>query len=41
MGSGREYRERALASRLEKDGARLEEYTEKQRLIPIGGTVAV
>ena len=37
----REYRERALARRLDRDGARLEQYTKKQRVIPIGGSVAV
>ena len=37
----REYRERAMARRLDKDGARLEKYTKKQKVIPIGDTVAV
>ena len=37
----REYRERALARRLDRDGARLEQYTKKQKQIPIGGAVAV
>ena len=37
----REYRERALARRLDRDGARLEQYTKKQKQIPIGGSVAV
>ena len=37
----REYRERALARRLDRDGARLEQYTKKQRVIPVGGAVAV
>ena len=37
----REYRERALARRLDRDGARLEQYTKKQKAIPVGGAVAV
>ena len=37
----REYRERALARRLDRDGARLEKYTKKQKVIPVGGAVAV
>ena len=37
----REYRERAMARRLDKDGARLEQYTKKQKVIPVGDTVAV
>ena len=37
----REYRERAMARRLDRDGARLEKYTKKQKVIPIGDTVAV
>ena len=37
----REYRERALARRLDRDGARLEQYTKKQKVIPVGGAVAV
>ena len=37
----REYRERALARRLDRDGARLEQYTKKQPVIPVGGAVAV
>ena len=37
----REYRERALARRLDRDGARLEQYTKKQKQIPIGDAVAV
>ena len=37
----REYRERALARRLDRDGARLEQYTKKQQVIPIGEAVAV
>ena len=37
----REYRERAMARRLEQDGARLERYTKKQKVIPVGDTVAV
>ena len=37
----REYRERAMARRLDRDGARLEQYTKKQKIIPIGDTVAV
>ena len=37
----REYRERALARRLDRDGAKLEQYTKKQKVIPIGGAVAV
>ena len=39
--SVREYRERALARRLDRDGARLEQSTKKQRVIPIGGALAV
>ena len=37
----REYRERAMARRLDRDGARLEQYTKKQKVIPVGDTVAV
>ena len=37
----REYRERAMARRLDRDGARLEKYTKKQKVIPVGDTVAV
>ena len=37
----REHRERAMARRLDRDGARLEQYTKKQKVIPIGDTVAV
>ena len=37
----REYREKALARRLERDGARLEKYTKQLKPIPIGGAVAV
>ena len=37
----REYREKALKRRLDRDGARLEQYTKKQKLIPIGNAVAV
>ena len=37
----REYREKALKRRLDRDGARLEQYTKKQELIPIGYAVAV
>ena len=37
----REYREKALARRLHRDGARLEQYTKKQQLIPVGDAVAV
>ena len=37
----REYRERALARRLDRDGARLEQYTKKQKIIPVGDAVAV
>ena len=41
VASTREYRERALARRLDRDGARLEQYTKKQKLIPVGDTVVV
>merc|ERR1719347_2330703 len=37
----REYRERALARRLDRDGARIEQYTKRQQLIPVGNAVAV
>ena len=37
----REYRERAMARRLDRDGARLERYTKGQKSIPVGDTVAV
>jgi len=37
----REYREKALKRRLDRDGARLEQYTKKQKFIPIGNAVAV
>ena len=37
----REYRERALARRLDRDGARLEEHTKKLGPVPVGGAVAV
>ena len=37
----REAREKAMARRLEKDGARLERYTKQQRMIPVGDSVAV
>ena len=37
----REHRERAMARRLDRDGARLEQYTKKQKVIPIGDSVAV
>ena len=34
-------RDRVMARRLERDGARLEMYTKKQKLIPVGDSVAV
>ena len=37
----REYRERAMARRLDRDGARLKKYTKEQKIIPVGDTVAV
>ena len=36
-----EARDKALARRLDRDGARLEQYTKKQRMIPVGDSVAV
>ena len=36
-----EYRERAMARRLERDGARLERHTKQLKPVPIGGLVAV
>ena len=33
--------QRAMARRLDKDGARLEQYTKKQKIIPVGDNVAV
>ena len=37
----REYRERALARRLDRDGAGLAQYTKQQKQIPIGDAVAI
>ena len=37
----REYREKAMARRLDRDGARLQKYTKEQKIIPVGDTVAV
>ena len=36
-----ECREKALSRRLDRDGARLERYTKRQKIIPIGDAVAV
>ena len=36
-----EARDRVMAKRLERDGARLEMYTKKQKVIPVGDSVAV
>ena len=37
----RECREKALSRRLDRDGARLERYTKRQKIIPVGEAVAV
>ena len=36
-----EARDRARAKRLDRDGSRLEKYTKKQKVIPVGDSVAV
>ena len=40
-GLNREYRERAMARRLDRDGSRLAQYTKNQKMIPVGDSVAV